>query len=198
METGRLPAPTRSLVGLPPTRPSVAAPAATSGAWPAGADDAAIERCPSAAGGRPPAGVRSCAARPALRSVRHVGCASCPPVRCLPSGRTIGLRCRPSPQVLTLDRRGRPPYLHQRSHPRPHEELALACRAAEPDRGKGLRRCGSRRAATDRRRNRCDRWRSVTDCRDLHALPLVLSCGFPTIFHVLERPLYTAVMARWI
>ena len=184
METGRRGSPARSLVGPPPTRSSAAAPAATSGASPAGAGGAAAERYVSDARRWPAADVRSCAARPALRSVRHVGCTSCPPVRCLPSGWTIGLRCRPSPQVLTLDRWGRRPYLHQWAHPRPHEEPALACRAAEPDHGKGLGRCGSRRAATDRRRNRCDRWRSVTDCRSVHALPLVLSWGFPTILHV--------------
>ena len=34
-----------------------------------------------------------------------------PSVRCLPSGWTIGLRRRPSPQAATLDRQLRPPYL---------------------------------------------------------------------------------------
>jgi hypothetical protein len=184
METGRQAAPTRSSLWAPPTRSLAVQRAATSGASPAGVADAVSERYALDAHRWPAADVRSCAARPAPRSVPHAGCASCPPVRCLPSDRTIGLRCRPSPQVLTLDRWSRRPYLRQWAHPRPHEEPALACRAAEPDHGKGLGRCGSRRAATDRRRNRCDRWRSVTDCRSVHALPLVLSCGFPTIFHV--------------
>jgi hypothetical protein len=130
METGRQPAPTRSLLWVPPTRPSAAARAATSDAWSAGVGGAAIERYVGAAHGWPAGDVRSCAARPVPRSVRHVGCASCPPVRCLPSGWTIGLRCRPLPQVLTLDRRGRPPYLHQWAHPRPHQELCA--RAAGP------------------------------------------------------------------
>jgi hypothetical protein len=70
---------------LPPTRSSAGARAATSGASPAGADGAAAERYVPAARRWPAADVRRCAARPALRSVRHVGCASCPPVRCLPS-----------------------------------------------------------------------------------------------------------------
>jgi hypothetical protein len=40
---------------------------------------------------------------------------------------------------------------------------------------------GSRRAATDRRRDRHDRWRSVVDRRRARSLTPALNCGFPMI-----------------
>jgi hypothetical protein len=79
MGTGRQPAPTRSLLEVPPTPLPAAAPAATSGASPARVGGAATEPDPPAAHEQPAADVRSCAPRPAFRSVRDVGCASCPP-----------------------------------------------------------------------------------------------------------------------
>src|SRR5215207_143718 len=51
--------PTRSFLWVPPTRPSAAAQAATSAAWPAGVGGAATERYPSDAAGRLPGDVRS-------------------------------------------------------------------------------------------------------------------------------------------
>jgi hypothetical protein len=113
METGRQSAPTRSLLAVPPMPLPATAPAATSGASPAGVGGAATERYPPAAHGQHPADVRSCAPRPALRSVRDVGCASCPPSDVCLRARTIGLRRRPLPQAATLDRQLRPPYLRR-------------------------------------------------------------------------------------
>ena len=40
---------------------------------------------------------------------------------------------------------------------------------------------GSRRAATDRRRDRHDPWRTVADRRIARALTPSFTCGFPTI-----------------
>jgi hypothetical protein len=40
---------------------------------------------------------------------------------------------------------------------------------------------GSRRAATDRRRDQHDPWRTVTDCRIARALTPSFTCRFPTI-----------------
>ena len=96
---------------VPPTRSSAAAPAATSGASPAGVGGAASERYAPAAHGRPPADVRSM--RCSASTPVSPACWLCilPSVRCLPSGWTLGLRRRPSPQAPTLDRRARPPYL---------------------------------------------------------------------------------------
>src|SRR5215211_6000787 len=142
MGTGRQSAPTRSSLWVPPTRSSAVQPAATSGASPAGVADAASEHYAPPAHGWPAADVRSCAARPAPRSVPHVGCASCPPVRCLPSGWTIGLRCRPSPQALTLDRRARPPYLHRQRILASTRSLRSCWRAAGPTRSHGTPSAG--------------------------------------------------------
>ena len=126
---------------VPPTRSSAVQRAATSAASPAGVADAASERAPDAHGRRP-ADVRSCAARIARRSVRHVGCVL-PSVHWLPSGWTLGLRCRPLTSGADLRSVGATTLSSPVAHPRHHETPAPRCRAAGPTRSYGTLRLGS-------------------------------------------------------
>jgi len=113
METGRQPAPTRSLaVGATYalTGRSTSRHQRRVACWRRRRGDRALPTSPSWA-----ASCRRSIMRASASTPVSPGCWLCilPSVRCLPSGWTIGLRRRPPPQAATLDRQLRPPYLRR-------------------------------------------------------------------------------------
>ena len=126
METGRQSAPTRSSLWAPPTRSLAVQRAATSGASPAGVADAVSERYALDAHRWPAADVRSCAARPAPRSVPHAGCASCPPGPMTAFGPDDRAKVSAPTSGADLRSTGPTTLSSQVASPCQHEELALA------------------------------------------------------------------------